>query len=102
VGIPDAPRRNYANRDRTRQKSGEDQRMRESAMPAEVAVPNIKSKPDHIKVGNHGADYTSDPYPLRHIRSVKARPDAQGGDRVREFRCHLRIFSVNPAPRYHH
>jgi hypothetical protein len=37
--------------DYARQESGENQRMRESAMPPEVALVDTEAKPDHIEVG---------------------------------------------------
>jgi len=64
------------------QKSGEEQRMRESAMPPEIAVVDAESKPDHVEVGNNRADSTSDPHALWNLRVGETGSDAQGRDRV--------------------
>jgi hypothetical protein len=89
------------NSDHTCQKSGEDQRMRESTMTPKVTVTNTKSKPDHVKIGKHGAHHTRYPNTFGHLRSVEKGPDTQGGDRVRECRCHcffLQLVSCSTLP----
>jgi hypothetical protein len=56
--------------------------MRESSMPPEVPVVDAEPKPDHIEVGDYGTQHASDPDALGNFRSIKARADAQGGDRM--------------------
>src|ERR1700687_2018920 len=71
--------------------------MRKSTMTPKVAVTNTKSKPDHVKIRKHGAHNTRHPNTFGHLRSVEKGSDAQGGDRVRECRCHCSFLQLVPC-----
>ena len=59
-----------------RQESGEEKRMGEAAVAPEVAIADAESKPDHVKVGHHGADYPHDPDSLWRAWAVETDPHA--------------------------
>ena len=71
--------------------------MRKSAMPPEVPVPNTESKPDHVKVGKHGADQARDPDPLEYLWPVETPSNAQGGDRMGDRRRPSYYFLLEPC-----
>ena len=65
-----------------RQESGKEKRMGEAAVAPEVAVMDAESKPDHIKVRNHGAGYPQHPDAFWRAWAVEAGAYAEGCHRM--------------------
>jgi hypothetical protein len=61
-----------------RQKSSENERMRESSVPPEVPVPDSKTKPNHIEVWDDRTRCPDHPNTLWNLRLVEASSNAEG------------------------